>query len=66
MASMRGGKLYDSDFAQRMKGTGIHAKQIANTFKVYKQKYRLDTPRAPLSTEHFRVPQESGDQMPLL
>lgn len=66
VSSMRGGKLYDADFAQRMKGTGIHAQQIANTFKVYKKKYRLDTPRESLATEHFRIPQESGDQMTLL
>ena len=65
ISSMRGGKVYDSDFAQRMKGTGIHAHQIANTFKVYKQKYGLTEPRKPLSTEHFRLPQQSGDQMPL-
>lgn len=66
MRSMRGGKNYDSDFQQRMKGSGIHAEQIATIFRVYKQKYHLEVPREPLSTEHFRVPVQPGDQMGLM
>ncbi|MFP6584289.1 MAG: PA0069 family radical SAM protein [Candidatus Hydrogenedentota bacterium] len=65
MRSMRGGKIYDSDFKQRMRGSGIHAEQIATLFRIYKQKYHLELPRETLATEHFRVPVQPGDQMTL-
>jgi DNA repair photolyase len=65
MRAMRGGQLYDADFKQRMRGSGIHAEQIATIFRVYKQKYHLDAPPDSLIADHFRVPLQPGDQMTL-
>jgi DNA repair photolyase len=50
---MRNGKLYDSEFGTRMRGVGVHADHIANTFALYKKRYNLNRRRA-LSTAHFR------------
>ena len=50
----RGGKLYESDFETRMRGTGRYAESIADIFKLYKAKYGLNKPTPPLSTAHFR------------
>ncbi len=50
----RGGKLYESEFGTRMRGTGRYAENIADIFALYKNKYGLNRHIAPLSTEHFR------------
>jgi DNA repair photolyase len=50
--SMRNGKLYDSEFGTRMRGTGLHADQIENMFRLYKKRYGLDRGRR-LSTASF-------------
>lgn len=50
---MRGGKLYDADFATRMHGSGVQADHIAQMFALYKKKYGL-TRSITLSTESFR------------
>lgn len=51
----RGGKLYDSKFGDRMVGKGRYAENIADIFKLYKQKYGLTRKTySMLSTEHFR------------
>jgi DNA repair photolyase len=50
---MHNGKLYDSEFGTRMRGTGVHADNIADMFMLYKKRYGLNK-RTPLSTEHFR------------
>lgn len=50
---MRDGKLNDPEFGTRMRGTGIHADQIAAMFAMYRKKYNL-TRRVQLSTAHFR------------
>jgi DNA repair photolyase len=63
--SMRGGNLYNSEFDQRMKGTGFHADQLQGMFNVYTHKHGLNRGRAPMTTEHFRVPLNSGDQIEL-
>lgn len=59
----RGGKLYDARRGQsvdgapsRHRGHGVIADTVANQFAVFKKKYRLDAPLAPLSGEHFRRP----------
>ncbi len=62
---MRGGKLYDGDFAVRGRGSGPWADQLRALFKVHREKYGLTHP-PELSTEGFRVPApEPGPQMEL-
>ncbi|MNH49416.1 Radical SAM superfamily protein [compost metagenome] len=61
----RGGKDYDPDWAQRMKGTGPVAELIATRFKTAIRRYGLDTPRTPLDVTQFRVPSDMRPQMDL-
>ena len=54
---MRGGKLYDAKFGERMKGTGFFAEQLRALYEVSRRKAGL--PRGEkynLSTASFRVP----------
>ncbi|WEK59108.1 MAG: PA0069 family radical SAM protein [Candidatus Brevundimonas phytovorans] len=61
----RGGKDYDPDWSQRMKGTGPVAELIATRFKAAIKRYDLDTPRTPLDVTQFRVPPDMRPQMDL-
>ena len=61
----RGGKDYDPDWAQRMKGTGPVAELIAARFKAAIKRYGLDAPRAPLDVTQFRVPADMRPQLDL-
>ncbi len=61
----RGGKDYDPDWAQRMKGTGPVADLIAARFKAAIKRYGLDAPRTPLDVTQFRVPADMRPQMDL-
>ena len=61
----RGGKDYDADWAQRMKGTGPVADLIAVRFKAAIKRYGLDGPRHELDLTKFRVPPGSRPQMDL-
>ncbi|MEN5168822.1 PA0069 family radical SAM protein [Brevundimonas pondensis] len=61
----RGGKDYDPDWAQRMKGTGPVAELIATRFKAAIKRYGLDAPRAPLDVTQFRVPADMRPQLEL-
>lgn len=60
----RGGKLYDSTWGLRGKGTGIFAEQLARVFEVTTRRLGFDQARAPLSTASFRPP--GGRQLELL
>jgi DNA repair photolyase len=52
---IRGGRLNDSDFGNRMRGQGIYAEQIKQVFSVCSR--RLGFSKGPrLSTEHFVRP----------
>jgi DNA repair photolyase len=62
--ALRGGKLYDSTFGQRMRGKGIFADQIDALFDVACRKHGIAGNRLELSTAAFRRP--SGDQLTLL
>ena len=62
---MRGGKDYDAQWCQRMKGTGPVADLIRNRFVLARLKHGLDAPRTPLDCSQFRVPPQAGDQMTL-
>ena len=61
----RGGKDYDPDWAQRMKGTGPVAELIAARFKAAIKRYGLDAPRVPLDVTQFRVPADMRPQLEL-
>ncbi|MFZ4164343.1 PA0069 family radical SAM protein [Brevundimonas sp. NPDC058933] len=61
----RGGKDYDPDWAQRMKGTGPVAELIAARFKAAIKRYGLDTLRTPLDVTQFRVPADMRPQLEL-
>lgn len=61
----RGGKDYDPDWAQRMKGTGPVADLIAARFKAAIKRYGLDASRSPLDVTRFRVPSDMRPQMDL-
>ena len=52
----RGGKDYDPDWSQRMKGTGPVADLIAARFRAACKRYGLDAPRSTLDTSRFKVP----------
>ncbi len=51
---IRGGKLNDSTFGQRMSGTGVHAALIAKRFEVAVRKYGLNQPRYEKDYSLFR------------
>jgi len=61
----RGGKDYDADWAQRMKGTGPVAELIGARFKAAIKRYGLDMPRTPLDVTQFRVPPDMRPQLDL-
>ena len=52
----RGGKLYNAQWGQRMRGEGEYYDSITQLFAVHRKKFGLDKERSRLSTEHFRVP----------
>ena len=62
---MRGGKDYDAEWTQRMKGSGPVADLIRQRFARACTRLGLDGERMPLVTELFRSPPRAGDQMEL-
>ena len=62
---MRGGQLNDSDFASRMTGTGTHARQIRQLFRISRERVGIGPGGASLSSKHFRRP-GTADQLDLL
>jgi DNA repair photolyase len=61
----RGGRDYDPDWSQRMKGTGPVAELVATRFKAAAKRYGLDGPRTLLDESQFRVPPDARPQMDL-
>ena len=61
----RGGKEYDADWSQRMKGTGPVADLISARFKAAVKRYGLDAPRHDLDVAKFRVPADARAQLEL-
>jgi DNA repair photolyase len=61
----RGGKDYDADWSQRMKGTGPVADLISARFKAAVKRYGLDGPRHELDMTKFRVPADARAQLEL-
>lgn len=62
----RDGRISDSRFGRRMRGTGPYAEQLAALFAVAARKHGLDRPLPPLSVTAFRRPAAVGDQLRLL
>jgi DNA repair photolyase len=62
---MRGGKDYDSSWGQRFTGGGPYAWMIGRRFEARCAKLGLNSERRRLSTEHFRKPSRSSDQLSL-
>ena len=63
--STRDGELSDARFGRRMRGTGVIAEQIQQTFGVFAKKCGLERKGAPLDVSQFRPPQSSSGQMRL-
>ena len=61
----RGGKDYDADWSQRMKGTGPIAELLSVRFKAAIKRYGLDGPRHQLDESRFRVPADARPQLEL-
>ena len=61
----RGGRDYDPDWSQRMKGTGPVADLIATRFKAAVKRYGLQDPRHALDETRFRVPTDAIRQLDL-
>ena len=62
----RGGKLNSSQFGARMRGEGLMAEQIKQTFQVFARRYGLDGRKAPLETRGFRTAPEFGPTAAIL
>jgi DNA repair photolyase len=62
----RGGRDYDADWSQRMKGTGPIADLLAQRFQTACRRLGLNTARLPLRTDLFGPPPKAGDQFQLL
>jgi DNA repair photolyase len=59
---MRGGRDYDAQWGQRMKGEGPIADVIAQRFKIARRRFGLDRSLPPLDLSQFKVPPKPGDQ----
>jgi DNA repair photolyase len=62
---MRGGKTYDSQWGQRMKGDGPLAALMSRRFAVAKQRLGIAGKLPPLDLGLFCVPPKAGDQVDL-
>jgi DNA repair photolyase len=56
LRALHGGKLYDSDFGTRMRGSGVWAQQLADLFDLSRRKAGLAARGPELSTAAFRRP----------
>jgi DNA repair photolyase len=54
LQSVRGGALYQSAFGVRMRGTGVHADQVANLFHIVHRKLGFRTDEMGLRVDGFR------------
>ncbi|HEY0075238.1 MAG TPA: PA0069 family radical SAM protein [Abditibacteriaceae bacterium] len=56
ICAIRGGKLYDADFGQRMTGQGVIAEQISSLFRIGRRKAGIPERGPRLSAAAFRRP----------
>jgi DNA repair photolyase len=61
----RGGKLNDSAFGTRMRGTGTYAEGIERTFQIFRKKHGLDRDFPPLDFTRFTPPKPTTGQLRL-
>ncbi len=61
----RGGREYDADWSQRMKGTGPIAELISTRFKAAVKRFGLDGHRHDLDVSQFHVPASARVQLDL-
>ena len=61
----RGGREYDADWTQRMKGTGPIAELMSTRFKAAVKRFGLDVPRHELDVTKFNVPASARFQLDL-
>ncbi|QMU60027.1 MAG: PA0069 family radical SAM protein [Boseongicola sp.] len=62
---VRGGKVNDAAFGQRMTGQGVYAELIRDRFEKQRSRLRLDGSTSKLRTDLFQVPPKVGDQLSL-
>lgn len=62
LRSMRDGKLNQSEFGVRMRGTGAMADQISQLFHVTRRRNGLESLLPPLSTDLFQTPGNASGQ----
>ncbi|MEZ4400135.1 MAG: PA0069 family radical SAM protein [Kofleriaceae bacterium] len=60
LRQMRGGQLYDSDFAQRMRGTGPYAQLLERRFTVARDRLGFSPTPARLDVSQFVPPSPVG------
>ncbi|MEH0071564.1 PA0069 family radical SAM protein [Pannonibacter sp. Pt2-lr] len=65
LRSMRGGKDYDAEWGQRMRGLGPYAQQIGQRFSLACKRLGLNQRRKKLNVELFTPPQVGGVQLSL-
>jgi DNA repair photolyase len=65
LRQMRGGKTYDSQWGQRMKGQGPLAALNAKRFAAAKARYGLAAKLPPMDLGLFRAPPKAGGQIDL-
>jgi DNA repair photolyase len=59
---MRGGRDYDPNWGQRMKGDGPIAEMLGRRFAVARRRFGLDRPMAALDLTQFRRPRPPSNQ----
>jgi DNA repair photolyase len=62
---MRGGRDYDSNWGQRMKGAGPYAWMVGRRFEMACEKLGMNERRTILTTGHFRPPKPDSAQLSL-
>ncbi|HAR51584.1 MAG TPA: radical SAM protein, partial [Roseovarius nubinhibens] len=62
---MHGGKEYDANWGQRMRGTGPYAEMVAARFRNAIRRLGLDARQPELRCDLFRPPERVGDQLDL-
>jgi DNA repair photolyase len=60
---MRGGKDYDAQWGERMRGTGPYARLIAERFAIATRRLGLNKTHRSLDITKFRRPSRLGDQL---
>ncbi len=63
IAQTRDGKLNQAEFGQRMRGTGVIADHLRDTFRVFAAKHGLALKPPPLDCSRFAVPATNSQQM---